>query len=88
LINVKILGLRQPERYAVRRMVLSAQSELQTQYPDLAVEIAEIKDPSEIGKYALVLILPSLVVNEKLVCRVGLRQRVFPAQGRGPHLAA
>ncbi|PJH76276.1 MAG: hypothetical protein CO064_02115 [Anaerolineae bacterium CG_4_9_14_0_8_um_filter_58_9] len=88
MINVKILGLRQPERYAVRRMVLSAQSELQTQYPDLAVEIAEIKDPSEIGKYALVLILPSLVVNEKLVCRVGLRQRAFPAQGRGPHLAA
>jgi len=68
LINIKILGLRQPERYTVRRMVLSAQSELQAQYPDLAVEIAEIKDPSEIGKYALVLILPSLVINEKLVC--------------------
>ena len=75
MINVKILGLRQPERYAVRRMVLSAQNELQVQYPDLAVEIAEIKDPSEIGKYALVLILPSLVINEKLVCT-----RRFPAK--------
>ena len=68
MIAVKILGLRQPERYAIRRMVLSAQSELQAHYPDLAMEITEIKDPREIGKYALVLILPSLVVNEKLVC--------------------
>lgn len=68
MINIKILGLRQPERYAIRRMILSAQSELQAQYPDLAVEIAEVQDPSEIGKYALLLILPSLVVNEKLVC--------------------
>lgn len=68
MINIKILGLRQHERYAIRRMVLSAQSELQAQYPDLAVEIAEIKDPSEIGKYGLVLILPSLVINEKPVC--------------------
>ncbi|MCJ7586268.1 MAG: thioredoxin family protein [Anaerolineales bacterium] len=68
MLNIKILGVRHPERYAVRRSVLSAQNELQAQYPDLAVEIAEIKDPGEIGKYALVLILPSLVVNEKLVC--------------------
>ena len=68
MINVKILGLRQPERYAVRRVVLSAERELRVQYPGLAVEIAEIKDPSEIGKYSMVLILPSLVINEKLVC--------------------
>lgn len=68
MITVKILGLRQPERYAVRRMVLSAQSELQAQYPDLAVEISEINNPSEIGKYAFVLVLPSLVINGKLVC--------------------
>jgi len=88
LINIKILGLRQPERYAIRRMILSTQSELQAQYPDLAVEIAEVQDPSEIGKYALLLILPSLVVNEKLVCRVGLRQRTFPGQKRGCQLAA
>ena len=88
MINIKILGLRQPERFAVRWMVLSAQSELQAQYPNLAVEIAEIKDPSKIGKYGLVLILPSLVVNEKLVCRVGLRQRAVPGQKRGCQLAA
>jgi hypothetical protein len=88
LLNIKILGVRHPERYAVRRSVLSAQNELQAQYPDLAVEIAEIKDPGEIGKYALVLILPSLVVNEKLVCRVGLRHRAVPGQKRGPRLVA
>ena len=68
MITVKILGLRHPERYAVRRMVLSAQNELHIQYPDLAIEIAEISDPSGIGKYAFVLVLPSLVINEKLVC--------------------
>ncbi len=68
MLTIKILGLRHPERYAVRRMVLSAQSELQAQYPDLAVEISEINNPSEIGKYAFVLVLPSLVINEKLVC--------------------
>ncbi len=68
MVNIKILGLRHPERYAVRRIVLSAQNELQAQYPDLPVEIAEINDPSQIGKYAFVLVLPSLVINEKLVC--------------------
>jgi hypothetical protein len=54
VINIKILGVRHPERYAVRRSVLSAQNELQAQYPDLAVEISEINDPSEIGKTAFV----------------------------------
>ncbi len=68
MINIKILGVRPPERYTVRRIVLSAQNELQAQYPDLAVEIAEISDPSKIGKYAFVLVLPSLVINGKLVC--------------------
>jgi len=49
-------------------MVVSAQSELRAQFPGLAVEITEVKDPSEIGEYASVLILPSLVINEKVVC--------------------
>jgi hypothetical protein len=79
LINIKILGMRYTERYAVRRMILSAQSELQMKYPGISVEIIEAKDPSEIGKYALVLILPSLVVNEKLVCsgRVPTKEEVL-----------
>jgi hypothetical protein len=68
VIHVKILGLRSPARYALRRLVLSAQSELLAQSHGLVVEVSEIHDSSEIDKYASVLILPSLVINEKLVC--------------------
>jgi len=68
VLNVKILGLQYPERYAVRRLVMAAQQELLPCYPDLKLEIAEVTDPGEIGKYAFVLILPTLVINEKVVC--------------------
>jgi hypothetical protein len=68
VINVKILSLGAPERYAVRRMVVAAQNELQQQYPGLAIQIREVDDSSEIGKYVSVLVLPTLVINEKVVC--------------------
>jgi hypothetical protein len=67
-INVKILSLGAPERYAVRRMVVAAQNELQQQYPDLSIQILEMDDSREIGKYAAVLVLPTLVINEKIIC--------------------
>ena len=66
-LNVKILSLGAPERYAVRRMVVAAQNELQ-QYPDLSIQIREVDDSCEIGKYAAVLVLPTLVINEKIIC--------------------
>jgi hypothetical protein len=68
VLHIKILGLQYPERYAVRRLVMSAHQELLMDYPDLEVEINEVTDPGEIGKYAFVLILPTLVINEKVVC--------------------
>jgi hypothetical protein len=68
VITVKILSLGSPERYAVRRMVTAASRELQLQSPDLQFEIIEVSDSSEIGRYARVLVLPTLVVNEKVVC--------------------
>ena len=34
----------------------------------LELEITEVTDPGEIGKYAFVLVLPTLVINEKVVC--------------------
>ena len=68
MINVKILSLGAPERYAVRRMVVVAQNEFQQQYPSLAIQIREVDDSSEIGKYESVLVLPTLVINEKVVC--------------------
>ena len=68
MLHIKILGLQYPERYAVRRLVMSAQQELLVSYPDLDLNITEIDDPGEIGKYAFVLVLPTLVINEKVAC--------------------
>ena len=78
MLIVKILSLGVPERYAVRRMVTAASRELQSRFPDLEVEIIDISDSSEIGKYAQVLVLPTLVINEKVVCtgRFPIRQEV------------
>jgi hypothetical protein len=47
---------------------MAAQNMLKKTYPDLKIEITEVKELSEIEKYTAVVILPSLVVNEKLVC--------------------
>ena len=68
MIRVKIGSIQYPERYAVRRIVLAAESELQAEIPGLEVEITELTDPGEIGKYAFVLVMPTLVIEEKVVC--------------------
>jgi hypothetical protein len=68
VLNIKILGLHYPERYAVRRLVMAGRQELLPCFPDLEMEITEVADPREIGKYAFVLILPTLVINERVVC--------------------
>ncbi len=67
-INVKILSLGDPERYTVRRLVVSAQQELLKTLPHLELKITEVNEAVEIGKYAQVLVLPTLVINEKVVC--------------------
>ncbi|MFH2102353.1 MAG: thioredoxin family protein [Chloroflexota bacterium] len=68
MISVKILSIQYPERYVVRRMVQAAEHDLRSKVPGLEVEISELSDPGQIGKYAFVLVLPSLVINEKVVC--------------------
>jgi hypothetical protein len=69
VVDVKVLSIQYPERYAVRRLVAAAQQELLARFPALEdLRITEISDPTRIGKYAQVLVLPSLVINEKLVC--------------------
>lgn len=68
MVKVKILGHKSPQRYAVKRTLVAAQNDLWKQCPDLEIAVTEIKDISEMGKYTAVVILPSLVVNEKLVC--------------------
>lgn len=68
MLNIQILGLNYPERYAVRRLVIAAHQDLLSTHPELEVDIAEVTDPAEIGKNAFVLILPTLIINEKVVC--------------------
>jgi hypothetical protein len=68
VLNIKILSIHYPERYAVRRLVALAQQELQAEHPGLQVNITEINDPGQICKYAAVIILPTLVINEKVAC--------------------
>jgi hypothetical protein len=72
VVTVKILGLQYPERYVVRRLVMAVQRELSSKCVQLDLDIAEVTDPGEIGKYAFVLVLPTLVINEK-VARPGQR---------------
>jgi hypothetical protein len=68
VVTVKILSLGDAERYALRRLVVSVQQELLSENPQLAIEIRESDDAGEIGRYARTLVLPTLVVNEKVVC--------------------
>ena len=68
IINIKILSLGDPERYAVRRLVLAAEQELSSRFPNLEMKITEVNEASEIGKFAYVLVLPTLIINDKVVC--------------------
>jgi len=68
VLIVKILSLGAPERYAVRRVVTAATRDLLEQYPNLETSINDVSDSTEIGKYAFTVILPTLVINEKVVC--------------------
>jgi hypothetical protein len=68
MIQVKILSYKSPQRYAVRRTLRAAARELRATYPGLEVDIVEVIKLEEIEKYTLVLILPSLVIDGKLVC--------------------
>ncbi len=68
LLKVKILSYKSPQRYAVRRTLNAALTEVHKIYPNIELEITEIKDISEMLKYTQVLILPSLMIEERLVC--------------------
>ena len=68
MLQIKILSIQYPERYAVRRLVTAAQQELAAAFPGLELEIVEVNDAGAIGKYASVLVLPTLVIDERVVC--------------------
>jgi hypothetical protein len=68
VLIVKILSLGAPERYAIRRMVTATYQDLLLQYPNLEITISDVSDSIEIGKVAFTLVLPTLVINGKVVC--------------------
>jgi len=68
MINIKILSYKRPQRYAVRQTLQAARNELRKTHPGLELSISDVKTLDEMEQYTLVGILPSLVINEKLVC--------------------
>ncbi len=69
MIEIKILSYHSAQRYAVRQTVISAQRILRNEFPDLSVVITELKDWQHIELYTPILAAPSLVINERLVCK-------------------
>ena len=68
MINIEILSLGTTERYSVRRIVMAAQHELQSVDPHFQATISEVDDADQIIRHATFLVLPTLVINEKVVC--------------------
>lgn len=67
-MEIKILCYRTPVCYSVWRVVQQAINQLSPQFPEVVIKVTMIKDSTEIVKYTHNLVLPSLVINEKLVC--------------------
>ena len=68
LITIKILSYKSPQRYVVKQTLKAAVHELRKTLPDLDLAIEEVKALAQMEKFTPVVILPSLVVNEQLVC--------------------
>jgi hypothetical protein len=49
-------------------MVTAAYQDLLQQYSNIVITIIDVSDSTEIGKAARTLVLPTLVINEKVVC--------------------
>ena len=68
MIEIKILSYKSPQRYAVRQTLIGARNELRKTHPNLEISISEIKNLAEMEEYTDVVIYPSLVINDQLVC--------------------
>jgi hypothetical protein len=68
MITIKILGNRKSQRYAVKRALVAAQCELLSTDPKIEIDVTEIKTVLEINQYTSIVIMPSLIVNDHLVC--------------------
>jgi hypothetical protein len=68
MMDIKILCYRNPVCYSVWRVVQAVVIELTPQFPQVDFELNMIRDSTEIARYTQHLVLPSLVINGKLVC--------------------
>lgn len=68
MLQVKILALKKPQRYAVRRTLMAAYGQLQNDLALPPLQIEEFSTSTEIMRYTPVTVYPSLVINERLVC--------------------
>lgn len=67
-MEIKILCYRNPVCYSVWRIVQQVINRLSPYFPEVDFKISMTRDSSQIAKYTHNLVLPSLVINEKLVC--------------------
>ncbi len=67
MLDIKILGYRTDQTFALRRVVAAALDELQKEQPGIESAVTNIKDAQDILQYTQVLMAPGLVVNGKLV---------------------
>ena len=79
IMDIKILCYRTPVCYSVWRVVQHGIDRLSPQFPDAEFKIRMIKDSAQIAKYTHNLVLPSVVINGKLVSEghVPSHQEVF-----------
>ncbi len=67
MLDIKILGYRTDQTFAIRRVVVAALSQLRVEQPGMESLITHVKDYRDILHYTDVLMAPGLVVNGKLV---------------------
>lgn len=67
-IIARVCSYHSSQRYAVERTLRAALILVQREHPDISLEIVDVRDVQEILKITPVLILPSLVINDRLVC--------------------
>ncbi len=67
MLDIKILGYRTDQTFALRRVVAAALDELQRERPDVESIATNIRAAPDILQYTQVLMAPGLVVNGKLV---------------------
>ena len=67
MLDIRILGYRTDQTFAIRRVVRVALDELRKEQPGIEIVVAHIKEMQDILQYTQVLMAPGLVINGKLV---------------------